>query len=386
MESAQRRTLSLQQHLVPNASRGDRDAGVNKKKSSEDERNEFVAIWNVLFTEMQRDLGKFGLTQQARDWVTSLMDTTIPGGKMNRGLTVLHSFELLLENRTLTRSEAFKAHVLGWCIEILQAFFLVSDDIMDGSITRRGQPCWYQRPHPLGSSPSEKIGTIAINDSFILESVIYRILRKHFSTEPYYVDILDLFHETTYQTELGQLMDLISNLPAGKVDLSLFTLENYKLIVKYKTAYYSFYLPVALAMILTGIRSEPTFTVAEDILMPMGEYFQIQDDYLDCYGDPKVIGKIGRDIEENKCSWLIVQALRYANPSQRKILENHYGRDNASDVAKVKAVYNELNMTKIFKDYEDESYGKLLKQIDGVLNMPKQVFLDLLARIYKRSL
>jgi farnesyl diphosphate synthase len=37
----------------------------------------------------------------------------------------------------------FKAQVVGWCIEWLQAAFLVWDDIMDESVTRRGQPCWY---------------------------------------------------------------------------------------------------------------------------------------------------------------------------------------------------------------------------------------------------
>ena len=70
----------------------------------------------------------------------------------------------------------------------LQAFFLVSDDIMDASITRRGQPCWYR---------NEGIGMIAINDSFMLESAIYYILKKHFRQESYYVDLLDLFHEVS---------------------------------------------------------------------------------------------------------------------------------------------------------------------------------------------
>lgn len=47
----------------------------------------------------------------------------------------------------------------------------------------------------------------------------------------------------------------------------------------------------------------------------------VQDDYLDCFGDPSVIGKIGTDIEDNKCGWLIVKALERASPEQRKLLE-----------------------------------------------------------------
>merc|ERR1711991_565050 len=90
---------------------------------------------------------------------------------------------------------------------------------------------------------------------------------------------------------------------------------------KYKTAYYSFYLPVVLGLQLTDKASPKALKEAESILIPMGEYFQIQDDYLDCFGDPKVIGKVGRDIEENKCGWLIVTALPLCSQEQRRVIQ-----------------------------------------------------------------
>jgi farnesyl diphosphate synthase len=127
------------------------------------------------------------------------------------------------------------------------------------------------------------------------------------------------------------LIDLITA-PEDNVDLSKFSLEKcveslfpndqptdcvlrHHLIVVYKTAFYSFYLPVALAMRMVrnlrdliytqpllmmnfkaGVTDEAAYKEALDILLPLGEYFQVQDDYLDCYGDEKVIGKIGTDI------------------------------------------------------------------------------------------
>lgn len=45
---------------------------------------------------------------------------------------------------------------------------------------------------------------------------------------------------------------------------------------------------------------------------------------MDCYGDPKLTGKVGTDIEESKCGWLIVQALRKANPEQRIVFEVNF--------------------------------------------------------------
>jgi farnesyl diphosphate synthase len=164
----------------------------------------------------------------------------------------------------------------------------------------------------------------------MLEAAIYCLLKQHFRKESYYVDLLELFHDVTYQTELGQLLDLLTA-PEDSVDLSKFSLEKHSFIVTYKTAFYSFYLPVALAMYMAGVSSEEDLQQARDVLIPLGEYFQIQvfscsgslmkDDFLDCYGDPEVIGKVGTDIIDNKCSWLINMALKKASKEQRYILD-----------------------------------------------------------------
>lgn len=296
---------------------------------------------------------------------------------MNRGMSVPDTASILL-GRPLKEEEMKHLALLGWLTELLQAFFLVSDDIMDSSITRRGQPCWYRQ---------EGVGLIAINDAFMLESSIYVILKKYFRSHPAYVDLLELFHETTYQTELGQLCDLITA-PEDKVDLDNFSMEKYIFIVKYKTAYYSFYLPVTLALHYLQLATPKNLKQCEDILIPLGEYFQIQDDYLDAFGSPETIGKIGTDIQDNKCSWVINQALTMVTPEQRQLLDESYGRKDAALEAKVKALYNDLKLEQHYFNFEEERVGHLRQQISAVdesEGLNKEIFSAFLDKIYKRS-
>lgn len=261
-------------------------------------------------------------------------------------------------------------------MEFLQGFFLVADDVMDRSVTRRGLPCWYKRP---------EVGLIAINDSFILESCVFKILKKYFGSESYYMQLVDIFLEVTRQTEYGQLLDLTSQPQGGVIDLDRFTLERYCSIVKYKTAFYSFYLPVAVGMIVAGVKERRLYDTSRKILCAMGEYFQIQDDYLDCYGSPEVIGKVGTDIQDNKCSWLIVQALQRVSSSQRRILAKSYGRHDNKSIEAVKKIYNDIGMTEIFEDYEEQSYKSIRRMMQDVKELPADVFEFLLMKIYKRS-
>lgn len=305
------------------------------------------------------------------------LETNAVGGKCNRGMSVPDSVSALL-GRPLSADEYFGAAALGWMTELLQSFFLVSDDIMDGSITRRGKPCWYRQP---------EVGMVAINDAFLLESTIYTLLKKHFRAHPAYVDLVELFHEVTYQTELGQLADLLTA-PEDRVNLDNFSLDKYRFIVVYKTAYYSFYLPVALALHQLNIGSAKNLKQAEDILIPMGEYFQVQDDYLDNFGLPEHIGKIGTDIMDNKCSWLVNQALQIATPEQRKILEDNYGRKNKDNEAVIKKLYDDMKLEQRYKDYEEKVVGEIkekIANIDESEGLKNEVFEAFLAKIYKRS-
>lgn len=189
---------------------------------------------------------------------------------------------------------------------------LMCDDIMDGSQTRRGQPCW----HTI-----DGIGLSALNDALMVESAIFSILKKYFSDKEYYTRLLELFHEIIFITIVGQAGDLQTS--NNKVES--FTMDTYKTIAANKTSYYTFYLPVALAMNMAEFKHPEAFRQAKTILLEMGHFFQVQDDFLDCFGNPESTGKIGTDIQENKCSWLAVVAMQRANDAQKSTMMECYG-------------------------------------------------------------
>lgn len=183
------------------------------------------------------------------------------------------------------------------------------------------------------------------------------------------------------------LDDMIAT-PQNGVDLDSFNLDKWTFIANFKTSYYTFYLPVALALHYTDKAPSHNLKQAKDILIPMGEYFQVQDDYLDNFMDPSIRGKTGTDIQDNKCTWLVNQALQRCTPAQRKVLEDNYGRKDDQCQEKVKGLDDELALEQLYQEYQETKVADLKQKIDMVdetQGLKKGIFEEFLKKIYNRS-
>ncbi|KAN0027679.1 hypothetical protein ACTFIU_010652 [Dictyostelium citrinum] len=384
----------------------------------EEEKEQFLKVYSFVKQDILNELPKMKLPNNIINYITTLLNSsTITGGKMTRGLGFLYSFNYLLSNQikndsdnenninnnTLNNNFKFsksEGRIIGWCLEFI-SFILIADDIMDNGITRRGELCWYRNASPF--NPTEhKVGMLAINDSLLIESFLFFLLKKYFKHSPYYIDIVEIFRECIIHTAIGQLLDT-SFLHLKRGDFSNFNFENYSQVCNNKTAHYMFIPSIKLAILLTNngyqtkmindndenkkIIEEEEEELIESICFDLGIMFQAQDDYLDCFGDPKFIGKIGTDIQENKCSWLICKAITICNENQINQLKKHYGVNDDSSVSIVKSIYNEIDLPKHYQIFENEQFNLIsgkLKTLSVTSHSKSEILLFLLNKIFKR--
>jgi len=337
---------------------------------------EFKEHYKAIAADLVADAqAKHELPANEASYLRKVMDYTIPGGKVNRGLTVVQTAQAM---RAVAAKDMRALAALGWVVEWLQASFLVADDMMDSSVTRRGQPCWYLVPG---------VGNIAINDALVLLTQCELLVSHYLGSHPHVNAMRDVLLTTIYETELGQLMDVSTQPPgAEKVNFSLYTMARYKHIVKYKTAFYTFVAPVRLGMLFAGVTDAELHAKVSSVCLLMGEYFQIQDDVLDVYGAPEVIGKIGTDIQDAKCSWLVVTAMGVASPAQMALLQANYGKKSAECELRVKQLFKMLELESKFAEYEERTVSQIRRLIGDLGHDAAQhVCTALLDKIYKRE-
>lgn len=111
----------------------------------------------------------------------------------------------------------------------------------------------------------------------------------------------------------------------------------------------------------------------------------MQKDFLNVFGNKEMVGKVGSDIEEGKCSWLAVVALQRMNPSQKKIMEKYYGTPGAESIEAIKDLYIQLGLPSTYSAYEDESYKIINTHIQQISKgLPHQLFFTLLDNQFNR--
>ncbi|KAF9763899.1 Farnesyl diphosphate synthase 1 [Nosema granulosis] len=200
------------------------------------------------------------------DKLKQILNYNVGNGKMIR----FKMFEKLL--LILNPEHDKTLLVLGYAIELLQAGFLIIDDIMDNSEYRRGKACHYKMRGMLG-----------LRDGRYLVSLASQIIR---SCDPF------LGTDVVFITSIGQSLDSMPR------EINDYCFNIYKLICEKKTSIYTFYLPLFLGYKCLG-KAEPK--ILKEFCILAGYIFQVYDDYLNFFPDES--RKTGNDLEEGKLTY-----------------------------------------------------------------------------------
>jgi geranylgeranyl diphosphate synthase type II len=229
---------------------------------------------------------------------------------------------------TLMTAEIFGANYkdalpAALAVEVFHNFSLIHDDIMDAAPLRRGNETVHEK-WDLNTG-------ILSGDAMLI--LAYQYFEQY---EPkVFRDLAKLFSKTAMQVCEGQQWDVdFEN--RDKV-----TIAEYLKMIEHKTA-----VLVAAAMKMGAIIAETSTENCEliyDFGINLGLAFQLQDDYLDAFGDPATFGKqVGGDIIENKKTYLYLKAQEFSTTEQREELMHLFSihPDDTSDkVASVKKVF-----------------------------------------------
>lgn len=222
-------------------------------------------------------------------------------------------------------------------IELLHNFLLIHDDIIDKDALRRGKPTVHER---VGSSKAIMVGDIGAFLGYEL------ILTANFPREAL-VKAFTKLNDYVLKTGYGEMLDIDYD---RRLDLSWDDIYKVRL---YKTAYYTFTMPLTVGATLFGA-DQSIYKAIEEYGKNVGIAFQIADDTLGVFGDPKVTGKSNdSDIKEGKKTFLYAKAMELVKGEDKTFLQKRFG---AKDLSK-----SEIGRIKeIFKDSGSLEYSKKL--------------------------
>ncbi|MCK9255156.1 MAG: polyprenyl synthetase family protein [Bacteroidales bacterium] len=304
--------------------------------------------------ELLKIFNEYLLRQDFGNTPSNLYDpiyyTLKAGGKRIRPILCLLSTELF--------GESYESSLDIACgIEIFHNFTLLHDDMMDKSDIRRGNPTVHKK----------WTDSIALLSGDAMSVIAY----KYISKAKYLSETLDLFSDTALKICEGQQLDM------DYENMSDISVEDYLKMINLKTAVF-----LAASLKIGAISANTNRENKSNIYefgRNLGMAFQLQDDYLDTYGDSEKFKKnLGGDIASNKKTFLLLKALELAKGNVLNELKYWIALkefDKNEKINAVKNIYDALNILKY-------SEGK----IDYYMNEASQYFAKINADKNKKDI
>lgn len=265
------------------------------------------------------------------------------GGKRIRPVLMLLGYNLYKEDTDKILMNAI-------ALETYHNYTLLHDDLMDQADLRRG--------HETVHKKWDANTAILSGDSMLV--LAYERMAQCDSR--HLADVLSLFTTTALEIGEGQQYDMEFETRDDVRE------EEYIEMIRLKTS-----VLLACALKIGAILADASAEDADNLYKfgeQIGLAFQLQDDYLDVYGDSKVFGKkIGGDITSNKKTFMLINAFGHANEAQRQELEkwvNAKSFDREEKIAAVTRLYNEIGIDKMAQAKIAYYFEQSKKYLDAV--------------------
>ena len=230
-------------------------------------------------------------------------------------------------------------------IEMLHAFALAHDDVMDHCSSRRGEPSIWQRfatfhdENALKGDARDFGEAVAILVGDLAHVIADSLIRD---LSP---DVSEIWNELRLEVNIGQYLDVLSGVTRT------FDQEGARRILEYKTGRYSVQRPLHLGAALAGRFND--FSVSfTNFGQPVGVAFQLRDDLLGVFGDELETGKpVGDDLREGKPTSLVAAAFERADQRQLEVLELIGSHDlSDSNIADIQTVIIETEAERVIEE------------------------------------
>lgn len=266
------------------------------------------------------------------------------GGKRLRPVLMLLAYNLYKEDVSSIFPQAAG-------IETYHNFTLLHDDLMDKADMRRNKPTVHKK--------WDENTAILSGDAMLI--LAFQLMMQQCPVA-YMQQVMAVFGQTALEVCEGQQWDMEFE---SRKDVSV---DEYIEMIRLKT---SVLLAGALKIgAILGGASEADTQLLYDFGIKMGLAFQLQDDYLDVYGDPAVFGKkIGGDILCNKKTYMLITALNRAEGEMRDELYRWIERTDFNPeekIAAVTAIYNKVGIAGLCEEQINKYYAEGLDLLDKV--------------------